>query len=330
MYKNPMERSEYRSLSNSSGDISSNVEKMDGNWRWSGFPDEQGRYGFKRQVCPLHQTSIVYGETSGRLEVASNGIGATLSFVFVLKGAVDLIDTKNRKIQNIPAGTATGVFDRPGVKAKLYPTSSWVSYLVPVPTLREHFERLMRRPYFQELAFSPLHDFRTGSASALYQTLCYVSEDIAAAAGSGRDVLAGVYERLLLAKLFMTRPDNVSALSSQSSRRISPRYLQNAEAFMRENIHNSITLDEIAAAAGCSSRALQRMFKEYRDTSPMHILCAYRLSAAHDAIVSGSARNVTDLAMHLQFSNPGRFSSLYRNAYGMSPSAMMRFHEKST
>ncbi|WP_112526123.1 helix-turn-helix transcriptional regulator [Phyllobacterium sp. P30BS-XVII] len=329
MYKNPMERSEYRSLSSSSDDISSNIEKIDDNWRWSSFPDEQGRYGFKRQICTLQQTSIVYGETSGRLEVVSNGVGATLSFVFMLKGAIDLIDTKNRKVQNIAAGSATSVFDRPGVKAKFYPGSTWVTYLVPVPTLREHFERLMRRPYFQELAFSPLHDFRTGSASALYQTLCYVSEDIAAATSSGREVLAGVYERLLLAKLFMTKPDNVSALNNQSSRRISPRYLQSAEAFMRENIHNSITLDDIAAAAGCSSRALQRMFKEYRDTSPMHILCEYRLSAAHDAIVSGSARNVTDLAMHLQFSNPGRFSSLYRNAYGMSPSAMMRFHEKS-
>ncbi|QND50602.1 hypothetical protein HB779_01070 (plasmid) [Phyllobacterium sp. 628] len=201
MYKNPMERSEYRSISSSSDDISNKIEKIDENWRWTSFPDEQGRYGFKRQICTLQQTSIIYGETNGRLEVVSNGVGTTLSFIFILKGAIDLVDTKNRKIQNVVAGNATSVFDRAGVKAKLYPGTSWVTYLVPVPTLREHFERLMRRPYFQELAFSPLHDFRTGSASALYQTLCYVSEDIAAATSSGRDVLAGSLRAVVIGQV---------------------------------------------------------------------------------------------------------------------------------
>jgi AraC-like DNA-binding protein len=329
MYDNSLGKSDYRSLT-VADDTDREAEAPDEKWRWSSYSDDKGNIGYNRNLYKLQQTTIMYGDTHGRLEMISKGASSTLSFLFVIKGTIDLIDMKKRKIQTLVAGNATSVIDRADVKAKIHPGCSWVAYRVPITTLREYFERLMHRPYFQEQAFAPLHDFRSGSAAALYQTLCYVSEDLASANNSTRDVLTNVYERLLLAKLFMTKPDNVNTLNNMAGRRISPRYLQRAEAFMRENIHNAVTLDNIADAAGCSARALQRMFKEYRDTSPMHVLCEYRLSAAHEAILSGSARNVTDLAIHLQFSNPGRFSSLYRNAYGMSPSAMMRFHEKNT
>lgn len=329
MYDNSLGRPEYKSLT-LTDNTDRSAEAQDEKWRWSSYSDDRGNNGFNRSLYRLQQTSILYGETNGRLEIISKGSSSTLSFLFVIKGTLDLIDIKKRKIQTLGAGNATSIIDRPDVKAKIHPGSAWVGYRVPITTLREYFERLMHRPYFQEQTFAPLHDFRSGSAGALYQTLCYVTEDLATATNSTKDVLTNVYERLLLAKLFMTKPDNVTSLSTLTGRRISPRYLQRAEGFMRENIHNAVTLDEIAEAAGCSARALQRMFKEYRDTSPMHVLCEYRLSAAHEAILSGSARNVTDLAIHLQFSNPGRFSSLYRNAYGMSPSAMMRFHEKNT
>jgi AraC-like DNA-binding protein len=329
MYDNSLGRPEYKPLTATDGpdwEADAPHEK----WRWSSYSDEKGNIGYNRNLYKLNQTSIIYGDTHGRLEMISKGGSSTLSFLFVIKGTLDLVDVKKRKTHTLVAGNATSIIDQPDVKAKIHPGCSWVAFDVPITTLREYFERLMHRPYFQEQAFAPLHDFRTGSAAALYQTLCYVSEDLVNASHSTRDVLTGVYERLLLAKLFMTKPDNVNTLGNLSTRRISPRYLQRAEAFMRENIHNAVSLDEIADAAGCSARALQRMFKEYRDASPMHVLCEYRLSAAHEAILSGSARNVTDLAIHLQFSNPGRFSSLYRNAYGMSPSAMMRFHEKNT
>jgi transcriptional regulator GlxA family with amidase domain len=84
-------------------------------------------------------------------------------------------------------------------------------------------------------------------------------------------------------------------------------------------------LEDLAHAASCSPRALQRMFKTYRGDTPMGILCNYRLAAAHGTIKGGQAESITDLAMSLQFSNPGRFSVLYKHAYGFSPSSILRF-----
>lgn len=306
------------------------AEVSDEKWRWFAHPMDCGHHAFKRNICKLERTSILYGEANGHLSINSKGASSTLGFIFVLKGRLDLIDTKTRKIQSVTAGNATSVIDHPDLRIKPQPGSSWITYRVPVTTLRDYFERVMRRPYSQNLGFAPIYDFRTGSAAALYQTLCHVSEDIGTATNADRPILANVYERLLLAKLFITKPDNSTGSNRTSEHRIKPRYVLRAESFMRDNIHNEITIDDVAKVAGCSARALQRMFKEYKDRSPMHVLCEYRLSAAHEVIVSGSMRSVSDLAMHFRFSDPGRFSSLYRKAYGMTPYAMMRFHEKST
>ncbi|QND52876.1 helix-turn-helix transcriptional regulator [Phyllobacterium sp. 628] len=297
-------------------------------WQWPAHTHNQNINSYRHHGLTLLQTSILHGETIESLEVLSNGASSTLSFIFMLKGALELVDTKSRKIQIVKAGTATKVIDHTDIKARIHPGSAWIIYRVPLPTLRVHFERLMRRPYIQDSAFAPLYEFRAGGATALYQTLCHVSEDLSSATHSMREAFNGVYERLLLAKLVMTRPDTPGATSKSGIKRIAPRSVTRAEAFMRANMRTAITLDQIADAAGCSPRALQHAFKEHWDKTPMQLLCEYRLSMAYDAILGGNVTSMADLAFQLCFSSPSRFSLLYRNAYGTSPSDMIRFRDK--
>lgn len=94
---------------------------------------------------------------------------------------------------------------------------------------------------------------------------------------------------------------------------------------MRGNLSSPVTLEDLAGAAGCRPRALQRLFRTYRGDSPMGILRNYRLAAAHSAIRAGRTTSIAELAMSLQFFNPGRFSALYKSAYGISPSSTLRF-----
>ncbi|RUV79948.1 AraC family transcriptional regulator, partial [Mesorhizobium sp. M1A.F.Ca.IN.020.32.1.1] len=140
-----------------------------------------------------------------------------------------------------------------------------------------------------------------------------------------RPMLAKAYQQLALAKLFAKTPHNLAEAFGRGTLSDAPRQLLKAEAFMRENLSNPITLDDLAVAAGCSRRALQRMFRNHRGDSPIGILCSYRLAAAHGAIKAGRTASITDLAMSLQFSNPSRFSVLYKSAYGCSPSSALRF-----
>jgi AraC-like DNA-binding protein len=297
-------------------------------WRWYAHSTDLGKVAFKSDIYKLDQTSILYGETNDQLEFMSKGTSSISSFIFVLKGRLDIIDIKNRRVQSAIEDTATSAVDHPDMKIKPQAGSAWITYRVPVTILREYFECMLHRP-FDTLSFAPLYNFRKGGASALYSALCHVMEDMSGVTKACRPLYTNIYDQLLLAKLISIKPDYAHGTDKTTRHRVKPRYLLRAELFMRENVHKEITIDDIANQAGCSARALQRMFKEYSHKSPMGVLCDYRLSAAHQAIISGSTCTASNLAAQFRFANASRFSSLYRTAYGMSPYAMMRFHATS-
>lgn len=106
--------------------------------------------------------------------------------------------------------------------------------------------------------------------------------------------------------------------------RSSQQLLALAEEFIRNNICNSVSISDIANAVGINIRALQRLFRKCRNATPIQVLLNGRIAAAHEIILSGQATSVRELAAKLHFSNPGRFSKLYRKTYSAIPSEQIR------
>ncbi len=98
-----------------------------------------------------------------------------------------------------------------------------------------------------------------------------------------------------------------------------PRIVRNAEEYMRQFAGEPLTLARICAHAGCSLRALQSAFRQFRDTTPIKALHEIRLEGAHHDLKNDIAP-VTQIAHKWGFSNPGRFSVSYRAKYGEYPS----------
>ena len=109
--------------------------------------------------------------------------------------------------------------------------------------------------------------------------------------------------------------------------RDSQQQLALAEEFIRNNICNSVSISDIANAVGINIRALQRLFRKGRGTTPIQVLQNGRIAAAHEIISSGKATSVRELAAKLHFSNPGRFSKLYRKTYSAVPSEQIRGYQ---
>ena len=96
--------------------------------------------------------------------------------------------------------------------------------------------------------------------------------------------------------------------------------------FIKTHAAEALTLAEIAAAAGCSTRALQLAFRAWRDTTPMRELTRVRLEYAHaDLLKLGPSCTVTEIALKWGFGHPGRFAQQYARAIGQSPSQTQRF-----
>lgn len=104
-----------------------------------------------------------------------------------------------------------------------------------------------------------------------------------------------------------------------------PRHVRLAEQFMRANIEEEISADEIVEASGAPMRTLYYSFKKYRGMSPLSWMKAERLKAARNALLTGSGhRTVTEIANLYCSSNLGRFSREYYRQFGEYPSQTLQ------
>jgi len=104
-----------------------------------------------------------------------------------------------------------------------------------------------------------------------------------------------------------------------------PGMVRRAEEFLAANAAEPITISDVVAACGCSRRTLFSAFRKYRGYTPMQFLTESRLRCAHAALRSPTAEDtVGRIATKYGFSNIGRFSVLYRERYGESPSLTLR------
>lgn len=305
-------------------EIQRNLEAHEPNWRWRVPPDPAEECSFKYCRQDLPSASISSGEHSVGLDALARRSTAVISVYFVVAGEVEIVDRRTRRTLSIPANHVASARESAGKQLSIQPSSRWLVFHIPEPTLRQHFEDLTGRPYVQEFTL-PLTSFRQGSAHGLYQTLREAQDDLSSASPEQVPILARAYQQLALVKLFTRMPHNLADAFDCGTLSDAPRQLLRAEAFMRGNLSSPVSLEDVAGAAGCRPRALQRLFRTYRGDSPMGILRNYRLAAAHSAIRAGRTASIAELAMSLQFFNPGRFAALYKKAYGISPSSTLRF-----
>ena len=99
--------------------------------------------------------------------------------------------------------------------------------------------------------------------------------------------------------------------------------LRRALAELRAHLADPVSIPEVAEACGVSVRGLQLVFQRQLGESPLMHLRNLRLEAARTALLEGAATGTTvaDVARRFGYSNAGRFSTHYRDAFGESPSA---------
>lgn len=155
------------------------------------------------------------------------------------------------------------------------------------------------------------------------RTARFVDDLMANPDTAGNQLVVGSAARMLAAVALNTFPNNALTDPVAADRRDSqPKTLRRALRFTETHAHQDITIADIAAAALVSVRAVQLAFRRHLDTTPMAYLQQVRLERAHADLVAPGPRHetVTALAYRWGFSSPGRFSALYRQAYGVVPS----------
>jgi transcriptional regulator GlxA family with amidase domain len=119
-----------------------------------------------------------------------------------------------------------------------------------------------------------------------------------------------------------------SAEESEETIKISvarTRVAKRAQEYIEENYNYCVRIEDLCRTTDVGVRTLQRCFKEYFDVTISEYLKTVRLDAAYRSLDASQTEHSTVAAIALQhgFTHLGRFSVVFRERFGESPSAIL-------
>lgn len=129
----------------------------------------------------------------------------------------------------------------------------------------------------------------------------------------------------ILRLVFLNFPHGLSNRLRRNQADATSRQIMTAVDFMRANMHQPLTLSDVAEATGISVRSLQYGFRRLRNITPLAYLREIRLEAARAELSSPlNMLSIKDVALKWGFTHMGHFASRYRAAFGETPSESAR------
>lgn len=130
-------------------------------------------------------------------------------------------------------------------------------------------------------------------------------------------------EQLVVATLVSAQPHDMRAPPTRCAA-VLPRHVKRVQDFLRENVTEPVTADQMALVAGVSLRSLYAGFRDYCGVTPMQYVRELRLEGARKALLNEPDCNIASIAMRWGFGHLGRFSAEYKARFGESPSQSVR------
>jgi AraC-like DNA-binding protein len=178
------------------------------------------------------------------------------------------------------------------------------------------------------IRFTRFQPISRGAATHWKNSVNYLTELLARPEAAAQSLIRGSAARLLAATALGTFPNTaITEPTAQDRRDATSATVRRATAFIEQHPDADISVADIAAAANVSIRAVQFAFRRHLDITPMQHLRDVRLDRVHRQLLGtdpSSGATVTDIATRWGFCNQSRFTSRYRQAYGVSPRDTLR------
>lgn len=154
-------------------------------------------------------------------------------------------------------------------------------------------------------------------------TLDYLRQVLANPEATQHPLILASTARLLAASALATFHNSALADTSRGCpREATTATLRAATVFMESHVAEDISLSDIARACHVSVRAVQLAFRRHLGTTPTAFLRRLRLDLAHQELLQAdpARQTVSGIAARWGFASHSRFTTYYRNAYGVLPS----------
>lgn len=191
---------------------------------------------------------------------------------------------------------------------------------VPLARLRLEFENLTGRHAGPTLNFHREISLESGDGNQWSALMRYFCEQVAHSQKLGW-LKIRLAEEALMRHLLCAQSLSLQELYLGDDSRHMPRRWQRAYEFMQANLHQDLSLEDIAQHSHASVRSLSRMCRLSHGVSPMQLLRDLRLDRIrHDLLHESGDTGVSEVAMRWGWTHLGRLAAAYRERFGELPS----------
>ena len=128
---------------------------------------------------------------------------------------------------------------------------------------------------------------------------------------------------LFLLNVYKSVTNQKESIKNSVSKNVSREDFSAAVNFLKEHLHEMLTLSQIAEGCSVSISKLKAVFKENCDSSPINYFIDLKLKEAK-RLIKESSFNFTEIAELLGFNSLHYFSRLFKERVGMTPSEYAR------
>ena len=274
---------------------------------------------FSRATRGAGAIVVSHGESRFATEVSIEGEGDLFCFTTLLQGDLTVIERGKPAVGN----AAHGLAFRPGQETGLVTSddSLRTNVFIKVGEVEEALEHMLDTRLRKPLEFRPTLDWSGGLASSLKFQLDLVTHEFERPDGVADNAVALASTTDLLVALVLrgARHSHSDQLDLGADCAV-PAYVHRAEEFMRVHGAEPLRIPDIAAAAGCSVRTLNAVFKRFRGRTPLAALHAIRLEQVHAELCrSAGDAPIGAVARRYGFTNASRFVAAFRRRFGEMP-----------
>ncbi|HLU20036.1 MAG TPA: AraC family transcriptional regulator [Pusillimonas sp.] len=190
---------------------------------------------------------------------------------------------------------------------------------VPLARLRLEFQNLTGRHAGDTLSFHREIALESSDGNQWSALMRYFCEQVAHPRQLGW-LKTRLAEEALMRHLLCAQSISLQELYLGDESRQMPRRWQRAYEFIQSNLHQDLTLEEIAQNSHTSVRTLSRMCRLSHGVSPMQLLRDLRLDRIrHDLLHGPIDVSISEVAMRWGWTHLGRLAAAYRQRFGELP-----------
>lgn len=195
---------------------------------------------------------------------------------------------------------------------------------LPKGKLEQRLALMTGRPVGYALDFSPALDLATPQGALLQQMFRCLLQAVEPGAGSTSPLVIREIEQALIGVFLANTQHSGQPFLQTEPRRLGAAQVRRVEAHIAAHWNEAISIEDLVAVAGASSRSLFRSFRETRGCSPMEFVRRQRLAHARQMLENPHAQtSVTEVALACGFGDLGRFAKEFQRAFGLRPSELL-------